>query len=198
MPNGTKTLATTIDIAGVGALIESQVLVVRGHRVLLAQQLASLYGVETKALNQAVQRNIERFPADFMFRLEPSDLAALRSQTVTLNAQVIDSVAVSASIGLASGRGRNVKYLPYAFTEQGVSMLSSALKSERAIAVNIEVMRTFVKLRGMLAEHGELKRKLSQLEKKYDENFRVVFDAIHELMTPPESSKKKRIGFIQD
>jgi hypothetical protein len=198
MPNGTKTLATTIDIAGVGALIESQVLVVRGHRVLLAQQLASLYGVETKALNQAVQRNIERFPADFMFRLEPSDLAALRSQTVTLNAQVIDSVAVSASIGLASGRGRNVKYLPYAFTEQGVSMLSSVLKSERAIAVNIEVMRTFVKLRGILAEHGELKRKLSQLEKKYDENFRVVFDAIHELMTPPESSKKKRIGFIQD
>jgi ORF6N domain len=179
-------------------LIESQVLVVRGQRVLLAQQLATLYGVETKALNQAVQRNIERFPHDFMFRLEASDLAALRSQTVTLNTQVIDSVEISASIGRASGRGQNVKYLPYAFTEQGVAMLSSVLKSERAIAVNIEIMRTFVKLRSMLSEHADLKRKINQLEKKYDENFRVVFDAIHQLMTPPEPPKKKRIGFIQD
>jgi hypothetical protein len=189
-----------VDVSGVGARIESQVLVVRGHRVLLAQQLASLYGVETKVLNQAVQRNIDRFPLDFMFRLEPADLAALRSQTVTLNAQVLDIQEVSSSVGLAGGRGKSVKYLPYAFTEQGVAMLSSVLKSPRAIAVNIEIMRTFVKLRGMLAEHADLKRRLNQLEKKYDDNFRMVFDAIHELMDEPTPGAyaRRRIGFIKD
>jgi ORF6N domain len=186
------------DIANVSSVIESQVLVVRGHRVLLAQQLAILYGVETKVLNQAVQRNSERFPKDFMFRLEREDLAVLRSQTVTLNAQVIDLKEVSSAVGLASARGENTKYRPYAFTEQGVAMLSSVLKSERAIAVNIEIMRTFVKLRGMLSEHVDMKRKLNALEKKYDDNFKVVFDAIKELMTPPEQPKKKRIGFIQE
>jgi ORF6N domain len=186
------------DIANVSSVIESQVLVVRGHRVLLAQQLAILYGVETKVLNQAVQRNSERFPKDFMFRLEREDLAVLRSQTVTLNAQVIDLKEVSSAVGLASARGENTKYMPYAFTEQGVAMLSSVLKSERAIAVNIEIMRTFVKLRGMLSEHVDMKRKLNALEKKYDDNFKVVFDAIHQLMTPPEPPKKKRIGFIQE
>jgi hypothetical protein len=186
------------DIANVSSVIESQVLVVRGHRVLLAQQLAILYGVETKVLNQAVQRNSERFPKDFMFRLEREDLAVLRSQTVTLNAQVIDLKEVSSAVGLASARGENTKYRPYAFTEQGVAMLSSVLKSERAIAVNIEIMRTFVKLRGMLSEHVDMKRKLNALEKKYDDNFKVVFDAIHQLMTPPEPPKKRRIGFIQE
>lgn len=187
-------------VAGISSVIESQVLVVRGQRVLLAQQLASLYAVETKALNQAVQRNLDRFPADFMFRLEREDLAALRSQTVTLNAQAIDSKEVLSSLGLASERGANAKYLPYAFTEQGVAMLSSVLKSERAIAVNIEIMRTFVKLRGMLSEHVDLKRKLTQLEKKYDDNFRVVFEAIHELMDSPKPSSYSgsKIGFIKD
>jgi ORF6N domain len=185
------------DIANVSSVIESQVLEIRGHRVLLAQQLALLYGVETKVLNQAVQRNSERFPKDFMFRLEREDLAVLRSQTVTLNAQVIDLKQVSSAVGLASARGENTKYMPYAFTEQGVAMLSSVLKSERAIAVNIEIMRTFVKLRGMLSEHVDMKRKLNALEKKYDDNFKVVFDAIHQLMTPPEPPKKRRIGFIQ-
>jgi hypothetical protein len=187
-------------VANIDSLIESQVLVVRGQRVLLAQQLASLYGVETKVLNQAVQRNLERFPDDFMFRLERDDLAALRSQTVTLNAQVIDSKEVLSALGLTAERGGHAKYLPYAFTEQGVAMLSSVLKSQRAISVNIEIMRTFVKLRGMLSEHVDLKRKLTQLEKKYDDNFRVVFDAIHQLMDSPKSSSygSSKIGFIKD
>ena len=194
-------VATAQTSAGlVSSVIEEQVLVIRGQRVLLAQQLATLYGVETKALNQAVQRNIERFPQDFMFQLEREDLAALRSQTVTLNAQVIDSKEVLSSLGMAVGSGRSVKYLPYAFTEQGVAMLSSVLKSERAIAVNIEIMRTFVKLRGMLSEHVDLKRKLNQLEKKYDDNFRAVFDAIHDLMDSPKPSSYSgsKIGFIKD
>ena len=184
----------------VSSVIEEQVLVIRGQRVLLAQQLATLYGVETKVLNQAVQRNIKRFPQDFMFQLERDDLADLRSQTVTLNAQVIDSKEVLSSLGMAVGSGRSVKYLPYAFTEQGVAMLSSVLKSERAISVNIEIMRTFVKLRGMLSEHVDLKRKLNQLEKKYDDNFRAVFDAIHDLMDSPKPSSYSgsKIGFIKD
>ena len=187
---------TTIE--HVGTAIESQVLVIRGQRVLLAQQLATLYGVEVKVLNQAVQRNIVRFPEDFMFRLQPEDMSALRSQTVSLNTQVLDSNEFLISAGLIKTRGGSAKYLPYAFTEQGVAMLSSVLKSERAIAVNVEIMRTFVKLRGMLSEHVDMKRKLKALEKKYDDNFKVVFDAIHQLMTQPEPTKKRRIGFIQD
>ncbi len=188
------------DLGNIASMIESQVLEIRGCRVLLAQQLASLYGVETKVLNQAVQRNSERFPKDFMFRLEREDMAVLRSQTVTLNAQAIDSKEVSQAIGLATERGSNTKYLPYAFTEQGVAMLSSVLKSERAIAVNIEIMRSFVKLRGMLSEHVDLKRKLTQLEKKYDDNFRAVFDAIHQLMDAPKPSpySGSKIGFVKD
>ena len=193
-----RAVASDLDTQTLASTIEAQVLVVRGHRVLLAQQLATLYGVETKALNQAVQRNMDRFPQDFMFRLERDDLAALRSQTVTLNTQVLDSKEFTVAAGLTSGRGTHAKYTSYAFTEQGVAMLSSVLKSERAIAVNVEIMRSFVKLRSMLSEHVDMKRKLSQLEKKYDEKFRVVFDAIHELMTPPEPAKKRRIGFIQD
>ena len=193
-----RATASNLDAQSLASTIEAQVLVIRGHRVLLAQQLAALYGVETKVLNQAVQRNLDRFPQDFMFRLERDDLAALRSQTVTLNAQVLDSKQFSVAAGLTGERGAHAKYTSYAFTEQGVAMLSSVLKSERAIAVNIEIMRSFVKLRSMLSEHVDMKRKLNQLEKKYDEKFRVVFDAIHQLMTPPEPAKKRRIGFIQD
>lgn len=143
---------------------------------MLDADLAVLYGVETKALVQAVKRNAARFPADFMFQLDAEELEILRSQTVT-----------SSSWG-----GR--RYPPYAFTEQGVAMLSSVLKSPRAIAVNIEIMRTFVRLREMLATHADLARKLAALEKKYDSQFRMVFDAIRELMTPPEKPKR-RIGF---
>ena len=164
---------------GLGDAIQAQVLVVRGQRVLLAQQLATLYGVETKVLNQAVRRNFVRFPDDFMFRLEPADLAALRSQTVTLNTQVPHSKEFLTAVGTTSSRGSHAKYTSFALTEQGVAMLSSILKSARAIAVNIEIMRTFVKLRSMLSEHADLKRKLNALEKKYDDNFSMVFEAIH-------------------
>ena len=187
-------------VADAGSVIEAQVLVIRGERVLLSQQLAALYLVETKVLNQAVQRNIDRFPQDFMFRLEREDLAALRSQTVTLNAQVLESKEFLVAAGLTGTRGAHAKYTSYAFTEQGVAMLSSVLKSERAVAVNIEIIRTFVKLRSMLNEHADLKRKLNSLEKKYDDNFKMVFDAIHQLMDEPVPGPygRRRIGFIKD
>jgi hypothetical protein len=157
------------------------VLAIRGHRVLLAQQLAALYGVETKVLMQQVQRNAARFPADFMFQLNAEEFANLKSQFVT-----------------SSWGG--IRKLPYAFTEQGVAMLSSVLRSERAVAVNIEIMRAFVKLRGMLAEHTELKKQLAQLEDKYDDQFRVVFEAIAELMEQPAADNyaSHRIGFTKD
>ena len=200
MASKPASVSVAVGHADIGSAIEAQVLVVRGHRVLLAQQLAALYGVETKVLNQAVRRNLIRFPDDFMFLLAPGDLAALRSQTVTLNAQVLDSKEFLTASGVTAGRGSHAKYTSYAFTEQGVAMLSSILKSERAIAVNIEIMRTFVKLRDMLSEHADLKRKLNALEKKYDENFSMVFDAIHQLMDEPTPSaySRRRIGFTKD
>jgi hypothetical protein len=161
--------------------IERAILLLRGHKVLLDADLAVLYGVEVKALNQAVARNIGRFPPDFMFRLTNAEAASLRSQTVTLKV----------------GRGQHRKYLPYAFTEQGVAMLSSVLRSPRAVQVNIEIMRAFVRLRQILQANTELARKLDALEKKYDSQFRVVFDAIRELMSPVTSTRQ-RIGFRPD
>jgi phage regulator Rha-like protein len=161
------------------AQIESKMFMIRGQKVMLSRHLAELYEVEPRALNQAVKRNIERFPEDFMFQLTEEEDALLRSQTVTLK----------------TGRGRHAKYLPYAFTEQGVAMLSSVLNSERAIQVNIEIMRAFVRLRQMLATNAELSKKLNALEKKYDIRFKAVFEAIHELMSPPENKKKRPIGF---
>jgi hypothetical protein len=189
-----------IEVAQIGALVESQVLMLRGQRVMLGQQLAALYGVETRVLTQAVQRNIARFPSDFLFRLERDDLAALRSQAVTLDAQVAVSIGVSTASGTNTARGAHVKYAPYAFTEQGIAMLSSVLRSERAIAVNIEIMRTFVQLRRMLLEHEVLKKQLDQLERKYDRQFKVVFDAIHELMDKPSPSAydDTKIGFTSN
>ena len=159
--------------------IEGAILFVRGHKVMLDHDLARLYEVPTKVLNQAVKRNHERFPSDFLFQLTPDEIAVLRSQFVTLN----------------RGRGRHSKYLPYAFTEQGVAMLSSVLRSKRAVQVNIEIMRAFVRLRRMLASNEELARKLAALEKKYDSQFRVVFEAIRELMAPP-TTKRRKIGFL--
>ena len=158
--------------------LERAIRVLRGHRVMLDQDLAALYGVEVKALNQAVKRNRSRFPDDFMFQLDTKEAASLRSQTVTAK---------------TTGRGGR-RTRPYAFTEQGVAMLSSVLRSERAVQVNIEIMRAFVRLRQMLAANADLARKLSALERKYDAQFRVVFDAIRELMTPPPK-EKRRIGF---
>ncbi|MFH0887812.1 MAG: ORF6N domain-containing protein [Planctomycetota bacterium] len=164
-------------------LIERSILLIRGHKIMLDKDLARLYEVSTKVFNQAVKRNIKRFPPDFMFQLTMNEAKSLRSQFVTLN-----------DTGLK--RGKHSKYLSYAFTEQGVAMLSSVLNSERAILVNIEIMRTFARLRQLLSTHKELAKKLEVLEKKYDVQFRVVFDAIRQLMEPPEKeTKRPRIGF---
>ena len=158
--------------------IERAILAIRGHKVLLDADLAVLYSVDVKVLNQAVKRNIERFPVDFMFQLSAEEAASLRSQIVTLKV----------------ARGFHRKYLPYVFTEQGVAMLSTVLRSPRAVQVNIEIMRAFVRLRQMLQQNADLARKLAALENKYDAQFKVVFDAIRGLMAPPEP-RRKRIGF---
>lgn len=158
--------------------IERAILLVRGQKIMLDSDLATLYGVPTKALIQAVKRNLARFPTDFMFRLERREAESLRSQIVTLNTR----------------RGKHRKYLPYAFTQEGVAMLSSVLRSPRAIHVNIAIMRAFVRLRGLLASNAELARKLDALEKKYDAQFKVVFDAIRQLMSP-SSAGRRSIGF---
>ena len=157
--------------------IERAILLIRAQKVMLDSDLAVLYGVPTRRLNEQVRRNRERFPSDFMFELTAEEAAALRSQIATSTI----------------GRGGR-RYLPLAFTEQGVAMLSSVLRSKRAVQVNIEIMRAFVKLRELLATHKDLARQLEALERKYDVQFKVVFDAIRQLMTPP-AAKAKRIGF---
>jgi len=159
-------------------IIEKHILVLRNQKVMLSADLTELYGVEPKVLVQAVKRNMKRFPEDFMFQLTQDEGRLLRSQFVTLK----------------KGRGQHAKYPAYAFTEQGIAMLSSVLNSDRAIAVNIEIMRAFVKLREMVASHKVLAKKLEELEKKYDAQFKVVFDAIHALLEPPKKPKR-RIGF---
>jgi len=161
-------------------IIESKIYLIRGHKVMLDSELAELYEVETKVLIQAVKRNVQRFPEDFMFQLNDREFMNLRSQTVTSS----------------SGHGGR-RYIPYVFTEQGVAMLSSVLNSERAVQVNIAIIRTFVKLREMLSTNKDLARKLADMEKKYDSQFKIVFDAIRQLMTPAEP-KKDKIGFRRD
>ena len=146
---------------------------------MVDDDLAELYDIPVKVLNQAVKRNRDRFPEDFMFQLTTEESDSLRSHFVTLK----------------TGRGRHRKYLPFAFTEQGVAMLSSVLRSKRAVHVNIEIMRAIVRLRQMLASNTQLAGKLAALEKKYDAQFKVIFDAIRQLMTPPET-KKRKIGFL--
>jgi hypothetical protein len=159
--------------------IESSILLIRGHRVMLDSDLAGLYGVTTKALVQATKRNKERFPQDFTFQLSQEEAKILRSQTVT------------------SSRWGGRRYLPYVYTEQGVAMLSSVLRSKRAIAVNIQIMRAFVKLREMLSTHKELAKKLAELEKRiegHDDDITAIFEAIRQLMESPDKPVK-RIGF---
>jgi hypothetical protein len=156
--------------------IEQQILMLRGEKVMLSIDLARLYQVPTRVLVQAVKRNLDRFPNDFMFQLTAEEFKNLKSQIVT------------------SSWGGARRSTPYAFTEQGVAMLSSILRSKRAVMVNIEVIRTFVHLRKLLASNDELSRKLDALEKRYDSQFKIVFNAIRELMTPPEP-KRRPIGF---
>jgi hypothetical protein len=162
--------------------IERAIFLIRGQKVILDSDLARLYGVPTKVFNQAVKRNKDRFPSDFMFQLTTEEFDALRSQTVTLKV----------------GRGRHRKYLPFAFTEQGVAMLSSVLRSKRAVQVNIEIMRAFVRLRQLISAHKELSQKLAELERKvgtHNERIQVIFDAIRQLMAPAEP-EKRQIGFL--
>lgn len=156
--------------------IEGAILLLRGQKVILDHDLADLYAVESRALVQAVKRNIERFPVDFMFQLTVREWRALRSQIV-----------------ISKGRGGR-RYPPYAFTEQGVAMLSSILRSPRAVLVNIEIMRAFVRLRRLIASSDALAKRLQDMEQRYDHQFRVVFDLIRRLMENPEG-KRGRIGF---
>lgn len=160
-------------------VIEGKILLIRGQRVMLDRDLAELYGVEVRQLKRQVRRNLERFPGDFMFQVSAEENDSLRRHFGTLK------------------RGEHSKYRPYVFTEQGVAMLSGVLRSRRAVLVNIQIMRVFVKLRQLLLTHKELALQLAQLERKietHDEEISVIFDAIRKLMTPPEPTKRK-IGF---
>ncbi len=157
-------------------LIEKKIYLIRGHKVMLDSDLAELYGVEVRQLKRQVRRNTDRFPADFMFELSKEEYEPLRCHFGTLK------------------RGGHSKYLPYAFTEQGVAMLSSVVNSKRAVQVNIAIMRAFVRLREMIASNKDLAKRFDELEKKYDAQFKVVFDAIRQLMAAPEP-KEKKIGF---
>jgi hypothetical protein len=176
--------------------VERRIYFIRGEKVMLDYDLAFLYSVETKVLNKAVKRNLERFPPDFIFQLTAEELDGLRCQTGTSKtASRDDQTNLRFQIG-TSRRGSHGgrRYLPYAFTEHGVAMLSSVLRSKRAVQVNIAIMRTFVRLREMLLSNADLARKLDALEKKYDAQFKIVFDAIRGLMTPPEPPRRQ-IGF---
>jgi len=157
-------------------LIDRRILPIRSHKVMIDADLADLYQATTSNLNLAVRRNLDRFPGDFMFQLTRKEFGVLRLQ-----------------FAISNRGGR--RYLPYAFTEQGVAMLSSVLAGKRAVEVNIAIMRTFVRLREMLATHKNLARKLDEMEKKYDHKFKVVFNAIRDLMTPTTPSPMRRIGF---
>jgi hypothetical protein len=160
--------------------IESRIFLIRGRKVMFDRDLAELYGVKTKILNQAVKRNLERFPADFMFILSPLEMKNWRSQIVTSNSDVM-----------------GLRYRPRAFTEQGVAMLSSVLNSRRAILVNVQIIRTFTKIREMIASNDELRKRLDELENRYDEQFRTVFDAIRQLLKS-EETQSAQIGFKTD
>ena len=155
-------------------MIERKIYLIRGHKVMIDRELAELYGVETRILNQAVRRNLKRFPSDFMFSLTREEIMNL--------SQIVISSRIK--------RAPNV----FVFTEQGVAMLSSVLNSERSVQVNIAIMRAFVTLREMIASNKDLAKRLDELERKYDSQFKIVFDAIRQLMTPPEP-KKRKIGF---
>ncbi len=163
-------------------IIEQKILLIRGHRVILDRDLAKLYGVDTKRLNEQAKRNIQRFPEDFMFQLTKEESEFLRSQFATLKV----------------GRGQHRKYLPYVFTEHGAIMAASVLNSKRAVEMSIRVVRTFIKLRQLLTTHKELAYKLSELERKiekHDTEIQAIFEAIRQLMAPVTQKPKRHIGF---
>ena len=159
--------------------IQRKIFTLRGKRVMLDRDIAVLYGVETRVINQAVRRNKARFPDDFMFQLTKEDIKILRSQIVILK------------------ENQHLKYMPYAFTEHGILMLSSVLNSERAIQANIQIMRAFTKMREMLLSYHDLKEKIENMEQKYDYQFKAVFEAIQQLLEPPDKPQSK-IGFQKE
>ncbi|MFH1440421.1 MAG: ORF6N domain-containing protein [Candidatus Omnitrophota bacterium] len=163
-------------------VIENKIFLIRGKRVMLDRDLAILYGVETKYLKRQVRRNLDRFPPDFMFKLSKQEFKNWRCQFVTSN----------------SADKMGLRYSPYAFTEHGILMLSSVLNSKRAIQVNIQIMRTFTKLKEIILTHKGLQRKIEDMESKYDQQFKVVFTAIKELLKPPIAEPKRKIGFHAD
>jgi len=178
--------------------VEQKIFYLRGQKVMFSPHLAELYDVPTKVLLQSVKRNIDRFPQDFMFQLTWEEADSLRSQFVTLKSSGAKNPR-SQFVTLESGA--NIKFLPYAFSEQGIAMLSSVLRSKRAIAVNIAIMRAFVKLREVLATHKELAAQFKELESKvgtHDKHIAMIFEAIRRLMEPPPEKKKRPIGFIVD
>jgi hypothetical protein len=160
--------------------ITARIYLIRGQKVILDRDLAELYEVETKQLKRAVRRNIDRFPADFMFELTKAELENWRCQ-----------------FGTSTGEKKGLRYKPLAFTEQGVAMLSSVLRSKRAVQVNIQIMRVFIELRQMYVGHKDLKRKIAAMERKYDEQFQIVFEAIKQLIEEDEKPKKK-IGYVKE
>lgn len=164
------------------AVIERRIYLLRRQKVMLDSDLAALYDVETFNLNKAVKRNLNRFPSDFMFQLTAAEVRALRFQ-----------------IGISNeGRRGGRRYRPYAFTQEGVAMLSSVLRSPRAVQVNIAIMRAFVRLRELLATNRALAERLEKMERRYDAQFRVVFEVIQKLMAPEVSSPKRPLGFTMD
>jgi ORF6N domain len=193
-----KTISSAV-MSGVLLHLEKNILVLRDQKVMLDETLAKLYGIETKALIQAVKRNAERFPDDFMFQLVNQEVASMRSQSVTSSTQATDSQ-----------RKSQRHTLPYAFTEQGVAMLSSVLNSPRAVTVNIEIMRIFVRVRALATSHGEFAKRLGELEQqtqalsaKHDgfsrdtrHHLKQVFDVLRELMEPPPTPPKRPMGFV--
>ncbi len=197
--------------------IISQIYFIRGEKVMFDRDLAELYGVETKVLNQSIKRNIDRFPKDFMFQLNEKETTAFSSfQNGSLNDENLKSQSVTSNnkkslrfqngilnnsnslrsqiVTLKKGRGQHLKYAPYVFTEQGVAMLSAILKSKKAVAVSIQVVRTFVRLREILSTHKQLREKVELMENKYDKSFKVIFQMIARMMKE-DTEPKKRIGF---
>ncbi|MDD5432005.1 MAG: ORF6N domain-containing protein [Candidatus Omnitrophica bacterium] len=173
-------------------VVATKILFIRGRKVMLDRDLAELYGVSVKRLNEQVKRNAKRFPADFMFQLNKEEVGVSRSQIATLNEHIEDKEVITIT------RGRNIKYLPYVFTEQGVAMLSTVLNSDKAIQVNIAIMRAFVKLREFLLTHKELAQKLEELERKYnlhEKDVQMILEVIKQLMTTSSVPEKPKIGF---
>ena len=187
-----KAVPKAVSLALLPEQLAPLVIRLRRENVILDADIAALYGVETKRLNEAVKRNLERFPADFMFQLTEEEVNNLRSQSATSSSPAIPSRSQFAT--LKPKRGQNIKYLPYAFTEQGVAMLSSVLRSQRAVEVNIAIMRTFVQLRSLMQSNTLLAEKIEKLEEKYDQNFQIVFDAIKQLITA-DNQPTKELGF---